>query len=385
MLTRICSGSYRYFSLIALFLGTFIVGLSAYLTQLSQGLTVTGLSRDVPWGTYIAQFTFLVGVAASAVMVVLPYYLHDFKAFSKIVIVGEALAVSATITCLLFVFVDMGRPDRVLNVLLYPSPNSPMFWDMLSLLGYLVLNLIIAYVTLDAERKGAPPRKWIRAVIILSIPWAVSIHTVTAFLYSGLASRHLFFTAILAPRFLASAFAAGPSVLILLCLLLKRAAGFDPGKEALLKLKVIVTYAMVINVFFILLELFTALYGGVPSHAEHIEYLYLGLGDKAFLSPFLIASSILAILSLPLLLIPSLCNRPRILVVALISVIISLWLDKGLGLVIAGFVPNPLGYVREYRPTGTELLIALGVLSLGGLLLTLLLKIIVSVRKESEG
>lgn len=384
MLNKAFSGNARYFALLSILMGTMIVGIGAYARQLHTGLTVTGLSRDVPWGLYISQFTFLVGCAASAVTVVLPYYLHEVKAFSKIVIIGEMLAVAATVMCMLFILVDMGRPDRVLNVMRYPTLSSPMFFDMAALLGYLALNSIIGFVTLDAERKGTPPPKWIRPVILLSIPWAISIHTVTAFLYSGLLARHLFLTAIMAPRFLASAFAAGPALLILIVLALKRHIGFDPGEKAVSKLAVIVTYAMTANVFFILVELFTALYGNMPVQVHSVEYLYLGLSGARFVSPFMITSSLLAVVSLVLLLTPSFRRKTGLLIIALIFVILSLWLDKGLSLIVAGFVPNPLGYVREYRPTATEIAVALGIFSAGGLILTMLLKIVVSVRSENE-
>ncbi len=179
------------------------IGFACYLHQLNFGLAITGLSRDVSWGLYIAQFTFLVGVAASAVMVVLPYYLHNFKAFARIAILGEFLAIAAVVMCMLFIFVDMGQPARVFNVLLYPTPHSVMFWDMISLGGYLALNAVIALVTLRAEREDVAPPRWIKPVIVVSIPWAVSIHTVTAFLYSGIPGRPLWLTANLAPRFLA--------------------------------------------------------------------------------------------------------------------------------------------------------------------------------------
>ena len=208
-------GGRRYWSWILFLIAVISLGLACYLRQLNDGLGITGLSRDVTWGLYIAQFTFLVGVAASAVMVVLPYYLHDCKAFARITILGEFLAVSAVTMCMLFIFVDMGQPSRVLNVLLYPTPHSIMFWDMVSLAGYLVLNALIAFITLRAEREEMPPPRWIKPVILLSIPWAVSIHTITAFLYSGLPGRPLWLSAILAPRFLASAFASGPALLLL--------------------------------------------------------------------------------------------------------------------------------------------------------------------------
>jgi Ni/Fe-hydrogenase subunit HybB-like protein len=276
MFEKAVVGGRRYWTWIGGLLVVMGLAFLAYLRQLNVGLAVTGLSRDVTWGLYIAQFTFFVGVAASAVMVVLPYYLHDYKAFGRITILGEFLAIAAVTMCGLFIFVDMGQPMRVLNVMLYPTPNSMMFWDMMSLGGYLALNAVIALITLGAERKRVAPPRWIKPVIILSIPWAVSIHTVTAFLYNGLPGRSFWLTAILAPRFLASAFAAGPALLVLLCLVMRKVTSFDAGREPVQKLAVIVTYAMLLNVFFILLELFTALYSQIPEHVEHFEFLYLG-------------------------------------------------------------------------------------------------------------
>ena len=275
---------------------------------MSEGLSITGMSRDVTWGLYIAQFTFLVGVAASAVMVVIPYYLHDYKAFGRMVILGEFLAVSAVLMCMLFIFVDLGQPRRVLNVLLHPSPHSVMFWDMVVLSGYLLLNLVIGSVTLDAERQGAPPPSWVKPLVYLSIPWAVSIHTVTAFLYSGLAARPFWMTPILAPRFLASAFASGPSLLILLALILRKTTRFDAGKEAIQKLATIVTYAMVINLFFVLVELFTAFYSNMPHHRHPFEYLFFGLEGKSALVPWMWTCELLTVGCVVLLLLP---GRPQ--------------------------------------------------------------------------
>jgi formate-dependent nitrite reductase membrane component NrfD len=264
MIHNAFKGSRRYWALLAVWAVLILIGTVAYGRQLTEGLYITGMNRDISWGLYIAQFTFMVGVAASAVMVVLPYYLHDYKAFGRIVILGEFLAVSSVLVCMLFVFVDMGQPTRVMNVLLHPTPNSVMFWDFMVLGGYLGLNLVIGMVTIEAERKDMPPPGWVRPLIYLSIPWAVSIHTVTAFLYAGLGARPFWMTAILAPRFLASAFAAGPSLLILLALIVRRFGGFDVGKEAIRALGTIVAYAMAINLFFVLVELFTALYADMP-------------------------------------------------------------------------------------------------------------------------
>ena len=208
MFEKAMVGSRRYWTWLGVLAVVIAGALAVYIRQFEVGLGITGMGRDVSWGLYIGQFTFMVGVAASAVMVVLPYYLHDHKEFARVTIFGEFLAISSLVMCMLFIFVDMGQPQRLLNIMLYPQPHSMMFWDFVSLSGYLALNVTITLVILSAHRQDVAPPRWIKPVIILSIPWAVSIHTVTAFLYSGLPGRSYWLTAILAPRFLASAFAS---------------------------------------------------------------------------------------------------------------------------------------------------------------------------------
>jgi Ni/Fe-hydrogenase subunit HybB-like protein len=384
MLDNAFRGSKKYWMLL-MFWGLLIAGgLTAFGIQLNRGLSITGMSRDVSWGLYISQFTFLVGVAASAVMLVLPYYLHNYKQFGRMVILGEFLAVSAVVMCPLFILVDLGQPQRVMNVFLHPSPNSVMFWDTIVLIGYLILNLVIGLATFDAERKGAPPSKWVRPLIFLSIPWAVSIHTVTAFLYSGLAARPFWLTAILAPRFLASAFASGPSLLIILALILRKYTKFDAGKEAIQKLATIVTYAMVLNLFFVLVELFTAIYSNMPHHLHHFEYLFTGLDGKHALVPWMWTSVTLTIMAVLLLIFPKVRRREGILFFICVAVIIAIWIEKGMGLIVTGFIPSPLGAITEYTPTGLEVLVTLGVYGIGFFILTVLYKIVVSVREKTE-
>jgi molybdopterin-containing oxidoreductase family membrane subunit len=382
MFEKAVVGGRRYWTWIGVLAAVILLGFLFYLQQLRVGLGITGLSRDVTWGLYIAQFTFLVGVAASAVMVVLPYYLHDWKAFGKITILGEFLAIAAVIMCLLFVFVDMGQPMRILNVLLYPTLNSVMFWDMLSLGGYLLLNAVIALVTLRSERSGVAPPGWLMPVIIVSIPWAISIHTVTAFLYSGLPGRPFWLTALLAPRFLASAFSSGPALLILLSMVVRRLTSFDPGREAIQKVSLIVTYAMITNVFFLLMEIFTVFYSQIPEHMEHYAFLFVGLHGHAPLVPWMWSSVILAMVSLVLLIDPRSRRNERILAAACGMVFLSIWIDKGLGLIVGGFVPTPLGHVVSYVPTVPEMAITLGIWAVGLVMITVFYKITLSVREE---
>lgn len=383
MLETALKGSRKYWGWIFFLLAVIGVGFISYLYQFRIGLGVTGMSRDVSWGLYIGQFTFLVGVAASGVMVVLPYYLHNYKAFGRITVLGEFLAIAAVIMCMLFIFVDMGQPLRVLNVILHPTPNSVMFFDMVVLAVYLLLNVLVGWTVLGAERKGIAAPSWVKPFIIISIAWAPSIHTVTAFLYAGLPGRHLWLTAIMAARFLASAFSGGPSLLILLALIVRKYTRFDAGQEAIQALGKIVTYFMITNVFFLGLEFFTAFYSKIPGHMEPLIYLYAGVEGQGKLVPVMWTSAILAVIALFLLVPPKFRKNEKLLVVACIATFFSLWIEKGFGLIVGGFVPNPFERVFEYWPTLPETLITLAIWAIGFLILTVLYKIAVSIKEEA--
>jgi Ni/Fe-hydrogenase subunit HybB-like protein len=382
MLEAAIRGGRGYWTLICCLLALIGVGVAAYIYQFMIGLGVTGMSRDVSWGLYIGQFTFLVGVAASGVMVVLPYYLHNYKAFGRITVLGEFLAIAAVLMCMLFIFVDLGQPLRVLNVILHPTPNSVMFYDMLVLSGYLVLNVLVGWTVLGAERKGIPSPSWVKPFIIISIAWAPSIHTVTAFLYSGIPGRHLWLTAIMAARFLASAFSGGPSLLLLLALILRKYTKFDPGQQAIQTLAKIITYFMITNVFFLGLEFFTAFYSQIPGHMHPLVYLYAGLDGHSEMKFIMWTSSILAVVSLILLVPPKFRKSETLLPIACVATFLSLWLEKGLGLIVGGFVPNPFEGVTGYLPTLPEISIAIGVWAIGFLVLTILYKTAITVKEE---
>ncbi|MCX8021788.1 MAG: polysulfide reductase NrfD [Syntrophorhabdaceae bacterium] len=351
-------------------------GFSCYLIQLREGLSITGMGRDVSWGLYIANFTFLVGVAASAVMVVLPYYIHNYKAFGKITVLGEFLAVSAVLMAILFVFVDLGEPSRVLNIILHPSPRSLLFWDVFVLSGYLILNLLVAWQTLKAEEHSEPTPKWLKPFVLISIPWAVSIHTVTAFIYSGLGARPFWLTALLAPRFLASAFASGPAMLLLLCMIIKRTTGFDAGRQAIEKLVQIMTYALIINIFFFLVELFTVFYSAIPEHTEHFRIM---LKEPPY-AVYIWFSLILSWLSAFFLLYSGTRKNEWVFMGASIAIIISIWIEKGVGFVVTGFIPSPLNELPSYSPTIPEILISIGIYALGFLFLTIFYRFSIKIK-----
>ena len=385
MLEIAIKGSKNYWLWIVFLLAVIGAGAVVYIDQFMNGLMITGMSRDVSWGFYIANFTYLVGVAAGGVMVVIPYYLHDYEKFHRITILGEFLAVAALVMCSLFIIVDLGQPTRMLNVMLYPSPKSILFYDMLVLQGYLFLNIIIGWKILEAERNQVKPPFWTTPLIYLSIPFAIGIHTVTAYLYCGLPGRGFWLTAILAPRFLASAFAAGPAFLIILCYIIKKFTKFDPGWDAMQTLSKIVCYAIIANLFFFLCEVFVVMYSNIPEHKAHIQYLLFGYHGYTQLVPWMWTSLTLMTTGAIFLLIPQLRNNKTLLPVTCAMIVIGAWIDKGLGMISGGFVPSPLHHVTEYAPTGPEIMITLAVYATGFLVLTILYKLASQVKEEVRG
>jgi molybdopterin-containing oxidoreductase family membrane subunit len=340
-----------------------LAGSIAYYFQLTYGLTVTGMGREVSWGLYISNFTFLVGIAASAVILVLPYYLYSYREFRSLALLGEIVAICAIVMCMLFILVDLGRVDRVLNIIRYPSYTSVMFYDFIVLSTYLLLNIGVVTFILKGRSEIA------KLLAVVSIPWAISIHTVTAFIYSGLVARSFWNTAILAPKFLASAFASGASMMIILGMITKKYTGLKIENEALLKLAEIGVFAMVCNLFLAGVEIFTSMYSANPEHVTHYLYLFFGIENYGNLTSMWWISVILGLAAVILLIIPTTRRDKVFLAISSTFILVSVWMDKGLLLIVPAYVPSPTGLIEEYTPTILEILISAGIWALGILLM----------------
>jgi Ni/Fe-hydrogenase subunit HybB-like protein len=356
-----------------------LAGLHAYCWQLAHGLVVTGMTDQVSWGLYIANFTYLVGLAAAAAMLVIPVYIYRNMHLHDVVIFGELLAVAVIIMCLLFVTVDLGRPDRFLHIFQrFNFPISMLTWDVIALLGYLLLNLhICGYLIYCAycERKPSP---WFYVpFVFVAIVWAVSIHTVTAFLYVGLGGRPFWNSAIIAPRFLASAFAAGPAFIVLTLQIVRRFTRHRVPDAALLTLRRIIQVAMLINVFLLGCEVFTEFYSDT-AHVASAQYLYLGLHGHYALVPWIWTAIAFNLIATGLLVLPA-SRGLRWLNTACVLSVLGIWIEKGMGLIVPAFVPTPLGEIVEYFPTLHETLICLGIWAFGLLLYTIFVRISVPV------
>jgi molybdopterin-containing oxidoreductase family membrane subunit len=369
----------KYYYLWLAFLSFFVLlGVSAYTDQLDEGLITSAMRDQVSWGFYISNFTFLVGVAAAAVLLVIPAYLYHFKPIKEIVLFGELLAITAITMCILFIMVDMGQPLRVWHILPVLGsmnfPSSLLAWDVVVLNGYLIINTVIAFYVLYRLSIGKEYKmSVIGPLIILSIPWAVSIHTVTAFLYNGLSARPFWNASILAPRFLASAFCSGPALMIILFQIIRKLSEVEIEDRAIFKISELIAYAMGINLFLLGAEVFKEFYSG-SIHSYPIEYLYFGLHGKSGLVPWIWFATTLNISAFFLFLFPKTRENFTTLNMACLFVITGVYIEKGMGLVIPGFVPDTLGEIYEYSPSITEMLVTIGIWAAGAMLYTLLLK-----------
>ena len=363
-----------------------LVGANAWANQVADGMIVTNMTDHVSWGLYIANFTFCVGLAAGGVMMVIPAYLYDDDEMHKVVIIGEAVAIAAIVMCTLSVVVDLGRPDRFWHLLPIVGrvnwPVSMLTWDVLVLNGYLVINLHIVGYLLYMQFLGRKPNpKWYVPFVFLSIIWAISIHTVTAFLYCGLGGRPFWNTALLAPRFLASAFVSGPAFIILVMRVLRITTGYTAPPGPARTLIQIIRVAMTINLVMLASELFTLFYTG-GSHAASAKYLFFGSHGHYGLVPWIWTAIVCNLIGTALFFMPGALERGAIRIYACVLCIVGIWIEKGMGLIIPGFIPSTLHEYVEYTPSLVEWKVTAGIWAFGFLLLTILLKLIVTVYSQ---
>ncbi len=358
-------------------------GVLAYANQVRHGLILTAMRDQVSWGFYIGNFTFLVGVAAAAVVLVIPAYVYDWKPIREIVIYGELLAISAITMCLLFVLVDIGRPDRFWHLLppfgRLNFPRSILAWDVLVLNLYFVTNLVVAtHILYRAFHGRKYSKRLVVPLVLVSIPMAVGIHTVTAFLYNGLAARPYWNSSILAPQFLASAFCSGPAILLIVLQVLRRFTRFEIRNEAIWKIAELMAYAMFLNLFLHGAEAFKEYYSDTE-HLLYTRYWYSGIGGHTTLVPFAWAAVALNVLAFVLFISPSARRNWIALNIGCLATYAGVYIEKGMGLIIPGLTPDALGEIYEYTPTLTELRVAAGVFATGFLVFTLMLKVAVPI------
>jgi Ni/Fe-hydrogenase subunit HybB-like protein len=354
-------------------------GFTAWLHQVRHGLATTSMRDQVSWAFYIGNFTFLVGVAAAAVLLVIPAYVYEWKPIKEVVILGELLAIASISMCGLFVTADVGHPERLWH--LVPGlgklnvPSSLLAWDVVVLNGYLVLNLVIVtYLLFSLYSRRVPDKRFFLPLVLISIPSAIAIHTVTAFLYNGMPARPFWNASILAPRFIASAFCSGPAVLLVLMQILRRFTRFEIPDAAIWKIAELMAYAMFVNLFLLVAEVFKEFYSNTE-HLIHMRYMFVGVRGHTAIVPFMWLSVTASVAAFVLFLIPRTRRNPITLNLGCALIWIGVYLEKGMGLVIPGLTPDTLGEIYEYAPSLVEVSVAAGIFAVGFLLFTLMVKV----------
>ncbi len=376
-------GNVAFYTRMVALTAVWLVGVNAFAHQTADGLGRTAMTDHVSWGMYIGNFTFGVGLAAGAVMMVIPAYLYHDREMHDVVIVGEILAISAILVSLAFVNVDLGRIDRFWHIApglgRFNWPISMLTWDVVVLSGYLAINLhVVGYLLYTRFLGQTPNPKWYVPFVLLSIVWAVSIHTVTAFLYSGLGGRPFWNSAILAPRFIASAFVTGPAFIVLALQVVRRLTDFHVGDGPITTLVRVLRVTVLLNLFMVGSEIFTELYTG-GSHTASARYLYFGLHGHNALVPWI--WSAIAMNLVAAFLFNSSSTRTQLwrLDIACVLSLAGIWIEKGIGLIVPAFVPSTLHEIVEYLPNALEWKVTLGIWAFGLLIFTVGLKLAVAI------
>ena len=261
-------------------------------------------------------------------------------------------------------------------------PISMLTWDIVVLNGYLLINLhVVGYLLYTRFRGAQPNPAWYLPFVFLSIIWAISIHTVTAFLYCGLGGRPFWNTALLAPRFLASAFVSGPAFILIILRAIRTGTTMALNPKPARLLVQIIRVAALINLLMLASELFTIFYAG-GGHVAAARYLFFGSHGHYGLVPWIWTAMTLNIGGTILFLMPAALRRTNLRMAACVMVIVGIWIEKGMGLIIPGFIPSTLHEIVEYAPSIVEWRVTAGIWAFGLLLLTAMLKVAVAVFKD---
>ena len=384
------------------FLGVVIaMGAAAWLYQMSQGLRVTGLRNTVMWGQYILFFMFFVGLSAGGLIVASAGRLFGVRIFKPITRLAVLEATVAVILAGTFIIPDLGRPERVLNILLYPNLTSPMVWDITIVFVYTGLSAtyVWLYARADLARQGSflalrtgTSERAIRrderlksALAWIALPAAILLHSITAWIFGLQISRSYWYSAIMAPLFVASALVSGLALVILLALILRRFGRLRFGNDLVAFLGGLLAAFIAVEAFFVGAEMLTAFYPGAPSESAPISRLLTGPYAPLFWFEVLVG------LGVPFLFLVVRRGRssPAIVAVASVIAVVGIFVHR-LNLILNGLSYIPLGLPPGasiglpqpagvdsfatsywYIPTAIEWMVVFGVLAIGALLFTL--------------
>lgn len=249
-----------------------LIGLGSFVYQWSAGLTVTGLSNTITWGLYIVAFMFLVGISAGGLIVVAGAELagtHRFEHVNRLAVVCSMAAVATAAGTIL---PDLGRPQMAWKMIVQPHLTSPLVWDMAVLSLYLAIGAIDLWIL---TRRPVPPHA-LRVMAIVSLPVAILVHSVTAWIFGLLVARPFWNTPLLAPLFISSALVSGTALVITTAAITERTTDFVVGGAVYRGLRRLVLWFVAADAFLLFTEVMTTYVSGEPDHREQLDVLLTG-------------------------------------------------------------------------------------------------------------
>ncbi len=375
------------------------IGVVAWAYQYLTGLIVTGLNNVFMWGWYILFFMFFVGLSAGGLIVASAGRLFGATIFKPIVRVAVLEATVAIVLAATFIIPDLGRPDRILNILLHANLSSPMVWDIFIVIAYMVMSAgyVFLYTRADLARDSSPlalrtsksdeaaarDQRWIGALAWVALPSAIMLHSITAWIFGLQISRGFWYSALLAPMFISSALVSGLGLVVLMALACRRYGVVTFRDDLVAMLGGLLGILIAVEGFFVFAEMLT---GAYPAAGEAHAVARLVSGPYAPLFWF----EMLVGLAVPfgILVVRRLRSRPRWVALAAVLGILGIWVHR-LNLLLNGLSYPPVGMPPGasvgdtagfgtsfatsywYVPTIIEWLIVGGILAGGALLVTL--------------
>lgn len=389
---------------IAFLLVVMAVGVAAFLYQYANGLIVTGMRNTVMWGQYILFFMFFVGLSAGGLIVASSGRLFGVKAFKPIIRLAVLEATVAVMLAATFILPDLGRPERLLHILLYPNVTSPMIWDITIVMVYMAMSAFyvwlyaradlarqgsrLAFGTGTSERALARDERLKSAMAWVALPAAILLHSITAWIFGLQISRGFWYSGIMAPMFVTSALVSGLALVLLLALVLRRLGRLRFNNDLVALLGGLLGIFIAVEAFLMAAEYLTAAYPGAQEAAAVDRLL---TGPYAPLFWFEIGVG----LGVPflILVIRRLRQDPRWVALAAGIAILGIFVHR-LNLVLNGLsyaniqLPPGLSIGAEqaggssfatsywYVPTAIEWLVVAGVLAFGALVFTIAVRVL---------
>jgi len=377
----------------------------AYTIQLKTGLGVTGLRDYVSWGMYISNFVFFVAASLIGMLIGAVLGLVGIKWITPIARIAEIIAVAFAAIAGLVIISDMGRPERLPYVFMYGRIQSPILWDVTVVTTYFVMSLLLYFLPLIPDLaigkdklKGVPKiyrfiysilslnwigsddqvkiiHKSVRILLILIIPVAFAIHTVTSWLFA-VTPRAGWDSTIFGPYFLSGAFVAGSAAVIIAMFIFQKSYKLkdyitDFHFDKMGKLLFLVS---IIYFYFNLNEFLIPGYKLKQADAIHLQSLFAGKWAMLFWSTQLFG----LVIPMILLLFKKMRKAIPLLIISLF-VIAGAWLKRFIIVVPTQEHPFlPIQNVPEYfkgdTPTRIEAAISIGTLILVLMIITILSK-----------